>query len=229
VCKTLTKYVIIALLILTAVSCKKKPESDLTQGKIKFSISYAQDKVGGYSTSMLPKEMVMEFSQDKVRNSINGGMGFFSLVHVSDLKHDQHTTWLKFIDKKYICEGERRDSPCCFGMLNGMQLDFIDSTKEIAGLQCLMVIAGFPDNSLAPFDIWYTEELGLDNPNGNTPFHDIPGVLLEYNTFMGNANMHVIATDFSFQPIPQKQFQPPQDFRPVTKAEIESLLTALMN
>ncbi|MFC2112309.1 hypothetical protein ACFLTA_03495 [Bacteroidota bacterium] len=220
---------ILFLLILLAVNCKRKSDSDINEGKIKFSITYAQSKVGGYSTSVLPKEMVMEFSENMVKNSIEGGLGFFSLVHVSDLRHDQHTTWLKFIDKKYIYTGERRETPCCFGMLEGMELEFTDSTKQIAGLNSIKVVANFPDNTMTPFDIWYTEELGLNNPNGNTPFHDIPGVLLEFNTFMGNANMHMIATEFNIQSIPQKQFQSPKNFRPVTKTEMETILTALMN
>ena len=218
----------LVFLVLMSAACKKKAGTGPAGGKIRFSITYDQSHVGGYSTAILPKEMIMEFSDDKVMNTIEGGLGFFSLIHVSDLSHSQHSTWIKFIDKRYIYEGGRRESPCCFSMLDDMQLEFTDSTKEIAGLQCLKAIASFPDNGIKAFDIWYTEELGIKNPNSNTPFKDIPGVLLEFNTLMGNANMHVIATKFEARHIPRKKFLSPQDYRPVSKTEMESILNALM-
>jgi GLPGLI family protein len=212
-----------------SAACKRKAGTGSNEGKISFSITYDQSRVGGYSTAILPKEMIMEFSGNKVMSRIEGGLGFFSLVHLSDMRSSQHTTWLKFIDKKYIYEGDKRESPCCFSILDGMQLEFTDNTKEIAGLHCLKTIASFPDNGIEAFDIWYTNELDIDNPNSNTPFMDIPGVMLEFNTLMGNANMHMMATKFEAQQIPQKEFLSPQDYRPVSKVEMESILNALMN
>ena len=88
-------------MILLCTECRRAADTS-NAGKIRFSISYNQDRVGGYSTSVLPKEMEIAVSGDMVRYTIEGGLGFFSLVHVSDLRYDQHTTWLKFIDKKYI-------------------------------------------------------------------------------------------------------------------------------
>jgi hypothetical protein len=227
--KSLVKYLILCLLSLSLANCKRKPPKELASGKIEFRITYDKDEVGGYSSSVLPRQMTMEFSGNMVRNTIEGGLGFFSLVNITDLKTYQHTTWLKFIDKKYIYEGDKRESPCCFGMLSGMKLNYTDRTKEIAGLECRHVLASFPDNGIESFDIWYTEDIDIDNPNSNSPFNDIQGVLLEFNTLMGNANMHMIATRYNAQKIPQKQFQLPKNYRPVSKAEIERILETLMN
>jgi GLPGLI family protein len=224
--RSLFKYLFLFALILLAANCKRKPSG--AEGKIRFRITYEQSRVGGYSSTVLPKEMIMEFSNDMVRNTIEGGLGFFSLVNVSDLRNHQNTTWLKFIDKKYIYFGEKKESPCCFGILDGMQLSFTDSIKDIAGLECMQAIASFPGNGIEPFNIWYTTELGLSNPNSNSPFREIPGVLLEFSTLMGNANMHMVATGFGPQHIPQKVFQPPKNFRPVSKDEMDRILNALM-
>ncbi|MFC2115995.1 hypothetical protein ACFLTU_05940 [Bacteroidota bacterium] len=228
--KPLPKYLTLAVLIVLSATCKRKPGAEkMAEGKIRFKITYEQSQVGGYSTAVLPQEMIMEFRDDMVRNTIKGGLGFFNLVNVSDLNKYQNTTWLKFIDKKYIFEGEKRDTPCCFGMLDGMILEFTDSTKEIAGFHCKQVLANFPDKELESFDLWYTEEIELDNPNGNSPFMSIPGVLLEFNTLMGNANMRMIATKYEAKHIPPEEFQPPENYRAVTKAEMETILNALMN
>jgi GLPGLI family protein len=229
VLKTLPKYLIFCLIPMSFATCKRKPAGEAAEGRIEFRITYDREEVGGYSASVLPRKMIMEFSDNMMRSTIEGGLGFFSLVNISDLRTYQHTTWLKFIDKKYIYMGEKRESPCCFGMLSGMNLQYTDSTKEIVGLNCRHVVASFPENGIESFDIWYTEEIDVDNPNSNSPFNDIPGVLLEFNTLMGNANMHMIATSYNAQKIPQKLFQIPKNYREVTKAEIEGILETLMN
>ena len=78
--------------MLLMVNCKRKPPAETVEGQIKFKITYAQDKVGGYSTSVLPKEMIMVFSDNMVKSTIEGGLGFFVLVNVSNLKSYQHST-----------------------------------------------------------------------------------------------------------------------------------------
>ena len=74
----------------------------MTEGRIEFKITYEQQEIGGYSASLLPSKMTMEFRDNMVKNTIQGGMGFFNLVNVSDLNNYQFITYLKFIDKKYI-------------------------------------------------------------------------------------------------------------------------------
>jgi len=147
-----SKYLILPALVLLALSCARKPSG--AEGMIKFRVTYENNRIGGYSTAVLPREMIMEFSGDRVRNTIEGGLGFFSLVNVSDLRNLQNTTWLKFIDKKYIYTGEDEESPCCFDMLDGMELSFTDSIKEIVGFECRQAIASFPENRIKPFPIW---------------------------------------------------------------------------
>ena len=110
-----------------------------------------------------------------------------------------------------------------------MQLEFTDSVRQIAGLECRQAIASFPGNAINPFNIWYTEEIRISNPNGNSPFRDIPGVMLEFNTLMGNANMHMTATGYVPLHISQKQFQAPKNFRPVSKEEMDRILSALLD
>lgn len=227
--RTPSRYLFLLSVCLLISACARKSGGERKEGKIMFQIDYERSQVGGYSTTVLPKVMTMEYRDHMVRNTIEGGLGFFSLVNVSDTRYYQHTTWLKFIDKKYIYEGERREVPCCFSMLDGMQLTFTDGRKEIAGLDCKHAVASFPENGIEPFDVWYTEELQLRNPNANNPFMDIPGVLLEFNTLLGNANMHMVATEYEAQHIPQKHFQPPKNYHPVSKTEMESIITALMN
>jgi GLPGLI family protein len=113
--------------------------------------------------------------------------------------------------------------------MDGMDIEFTRQTKEILGLDCKKAIARFPDGSIESFDIWYTEEIHLDKPNGNSPFQKIPGVLLEFNTIMGNAHMHMVAKNWDVKRIPAKIFDLPKNYTEVSKLEMETILNALLD
>lgn len=227
--KSILKYLTLTLLVLLLADCNRGKKTGLTEGRIVFSITYEQQEVGGYSASLLPSKMIMEFRDNMIKNTIQGGMGFFNLVNVSDLNNDRFITYLKFIDKKYIFKGDKNDTPCCFGRMAGMDIEFTRQTKEIIGFNCRKAIASFPDASIESFDIWFTEDLQLDKPNGNSPFQKIPGVLLEFNTIMGNANMHMEAMNCDITRVPARIFELPKNYTQVSKLEIETILNALLD
>ncbi len=227
--KSILKYLSLTLPVLLLINCSREKKPALTEGRIEFQITYEQEKVGGYSAHLLPAKMTMEFRDNLVKNTIQGGMGFFNLVNLSDLNNYQFITYLKFIDKRYIFKGDKNEPPCCFGLLDGMDIEFTRQTKDIIGFECRKAIASFPEGHIESFDIWYTEDLQLDKPNGNTPFQKIPGVLLEFNTIMGNANMHMVARNCDVTRIPARIFELPKNYKRVSKAEIETILNALLD
>ena len=219
----------LTLLAILLANCNREKRPGLAEGRIEFKITYEQQEIGGYSASLLPSKMTMEFRDNMVKNTIQGGMGFFNLVNLSDLNNYQFITYLKFIDKKYIFKGDKNEPPCCFGLMDGMDIEFTRQTKEIIGFDCRKAIASFPDGGIESFDIWYTEELQLNKPNGNSPFQKIPGVLLEFNTIMGNANMHMVAKRCDVTRIPARIFELPKNYTQVSKLEIETILNALLD
>lgn len=225
----LLKYLFVIPLVVFHFSCNKKDHAGLSEGRIDFDISYSQDKIGNHSTNMMPQRMRMEYKDHFSKNTIEGGLGFFSLVNIADNRNFRNTTCLRFIDKKYVFKGEKKEPPCCFGKLEGMQLEFTGKTREIAGLSCKHALASFPDDDIESFDIWYTEEIPLNHPNGNSPFSDIPGVMLEFNTIMGNITMHVRATKYESVRIQDSEFKSPDNYRSVTRVEMEKIIHALLD
>jgi GLPGLI family protein len=229
VTKYIPTYLLLILLATLFADCNRKKEQALEEGRIEFQITYEQQEVGGYAASLLPSKMTMEFRDNMVKNTIQGGMGFFHLVNVSDLNKKQFITYLKFIDKRYIFKGDQYDSPCCLGLMTGIDIKFTRQTKEIIGFHCKNAIASFPDDSIGSFDIWYTEELQIEKLNGNSPFDKIPGVPLEFNTIMGDANMHMVATSIDITRIPARVFDLPKNYKQISKLEMETILNALLD
>ena len=210
-------------------SCKKKPAAEnYSEGIVEFKITYLQDKVGGYSKSVLPKSMTIEFKDNKMKTRIEAALGFFRLIHITDLDDRRNTTLLKFMDKRYIFRGRKREQACCFGVLDDMKVTFTGRKKVIAGFQCEEAIAEFPSNEFQSFSIYFTREIGIRKPNVTSPYHDIPGFMMEFITTMGNAKMQMIAEKYRPVRIDDKEFEIPDDYRPVTRMEMENILHALM-
>jgi GLPGLI family protein len=210
-------------------SCKRgHTPAGLNEGVIEYQIIYLQDKVGVYSHSVLPQSMTIQFKKNWMKTTIEGALGFFRLVNIADLHDLRNFTSLKFLDKKYIFMGEKKETSCCFGTLENMVIEYTGNTKEVAGFLCEEAIASFPDSGSESFTIYYTTDLKIKKPNATSPYYQIPGVMMEFNTTLGNATMRIIAKNFKSVRIPDKEFSIPDGYHRVSKKEIENILHALM-
>ncbi|KPK84569.1 MAG: hypothetical protein AMS27_09555 [Bacteroides sp. SM23_62_1] len=223
------RYLIFSLIIVASFSCKKKPPAAKSdEGVIEYRIEYLNDKVGNFSTGVLPQTMVVKFKKNKVKNSIEGAMGFFSLINIANLSEMTNATYLKFVDKKYAYEGQKNEEPCCIKQFEGMKVTLTDETKEIIGFIGKRANISFPDTNQDSFSVYYTTEIKLKNPNIMNPYKEIPGVLLEFRTNLGHTNMLMIAEKYYPENLPDKEFHLPRNYRKVTKNEMEKILNALL-
>lgn len=222
-------FLITCFIFFIPYSCKREPAGErYSEGVVEFKITYLQDKVGGYSKSVLPKSMTIEFKDNMMKTRIEAALGFFRLIHITDLDNRRNTTLLKFMDKRYIYRGKKREEACCFGILDDMKMTFTGKKKEIAGFQCEEAVAEFPGSEFQDFSIYYTREIGIRNPNITSPYHDIPGFMMEFITTMGNAKMQMIAEKYRPVKIDDEEFDVPEGYRPVSRMDMENILHALM-
>jgi GLPGLI family protein len=224
------RYLAFSLVLITNVSCKKilhKTESE--QGTIIYQINYIDNGVGNYSESILPHRMESRFKDDMVKNSIEGALGFFSLVNISDHNEMTNTTLLKFIDKKYVYRGKRKELPCCFMGLEGMEIEFTDSTKRIINFTCNEAIVTFPGTNRKSFAVYYTTEINFNDPNALSPFKDIPGILMEFHATLGGTSVKIVAEKYVPGKIPDKEFSLPKNYKEIDKEELENIMSALLS
>ncbi len=222
------RYFILLLVIPLTFSCKKKSTGDIPQGVIEYKIIYLQDEIGNLSTGVLPQKMEVIYKKDKVKNTIEGALGFFHLINIADLNKNTNTTYLKFIDKKYVYEGKKSEYPCCFGQFDDMKISITDETKEIIGLECTKAIASFNNSEKQSFPVYFSTEIGLPKPNATSPFKDIPGVLLEFRTKLGNSDIIMIAQKYENIVIDDKEFNPLQNYRSVSRKDMETIFNKLL-
>ncbi len=212
------------------LSCKKR-SADIApeEGLIVYNINYLEESVGNYSSGILPHKMESRFKEGMVKNSIEGALGFFSLVNISNLDEMTNTTLLKFIDKKYVYRGKKKEPPCCFTGFDGMEIEFTDSTKKIIDYTCNEAIVSFPGTDRKSFAIYYTTEINFDEPNAVSPYKEIPGILMEFTATLGGTSVIMVAEKYLRGNIPDKEFILPRNYMEINKNELEDIMNALLD
>ena len=77
------------------------------------------------------------------------------------------------------------------------------------------------------FDIFYTTELKIDNPNFATPFHMIDGVLMEYQMKKFGLEMKFTAKSVKKEDIEDSIFELPVEYKAVSLEEMNTLFEQL--
>lgn len=224
--KQFLKFLFLALFI---TACGRiHPPGQKNQGVITYKVTYLKSDLKNMSTSLLPKVMVQKFRHHMSINTIEGFFGRFTLSNVSDGKKHTNTTLLKILGKGYMYSGPSGEYGCCFDPFVGMVISFSDQTKMVAGYQCKLALATFPGIRPDTFNVWYTQELGIENPNVNNPFSAIDGVLLEFNLHLKNLELRLEAEKVEHTSVPWSEFEVPDGYKECSKQKMEDILNALL-
>ncbi len=224
------KYLLAVLpvfLILNA--CKKDThEGKYENGLIEYKISYLENELKEISPALLPKKMKLEFNPNYSTIAIEGFMGFFKLTSHTNFRHKKCVTILEVLNKKYLFKGKKGESMCCFDENPDMEIEFTNDVKDIAGLQSKRVIVTLPDKG-ETFDIYFTDEIELENPNSTNPYSQVDGVLMEFQLKLEYLKMNFTAEKF----VPArndkiKKFNERSDYREVTREQMTYIIKRLM-
>ena len=209
------------------MSCAKQQKGIYKEGKLEYRISYLNANEDNYDPSFLPKKMILEFNQDFCVFRIDGFMGMFRLGNITYFKNHSVKTHLKVLDKNYAFNGGRNEMMCCFDCLSNMIVDSDTSVTEFAGLKSKKAKISFKDNS-DKYDIYYTDDIMLSDPNSTNPYKKIDGVLTNFRLKMGPYLMQFTAIKFTPKLNLKNEFSIPVDARIVGREELVAILDRLM-
>ena len=205
---------ILALLISTIVSCGNsenltKPEA-IKEGVIIYELTYPQFK----------EDNIFNNTKSELKTS----MALFSTALLAE-KNKKTLTHLVRIASKY--SGLVMDSTQIiqeYGrMPDGMVITPTSKTKTIAGYVCKNALITFSNDTTKNFDVYYTDEIGIEDPNWCTPYHEINGVLMEATVNKFNIDMHMVAKSVTAQKFEESEFQITQKFQPITVEEMADI------
>lgn len=214
-------------LLLSAGCSSDKTEAaveKISQGKIVYSLSYPQFEDDNIFTSMFPSEMTFKFKDHNTRNELKTKMAIFSTSLLANNKDKKVTHLVKIANKYSGLEMDSMEIMEEYGRKpEGMSITPTDQTKQIAGYNCKHAKVTFESDSTKNFDIYYTEEIDLRDPNWCTPFHEIKGVLMEAQVNKFNIDMHMVATEVVSEEYPAEDFQITNEYEPITVTEMADI------
>ena len=89
-----------------------------------------------------------------------------------------------------------------FEAMEGLILKKTSRTSVICGYNCLNAEVTFPSDRKKVYNIWYTNEIKVKNPNASTPFSQIDGVLMSFFFLIGSSELHFNAETVYNKEIP---------------------------
>jgi len=224
--KLLFPYFLIPLIsfFLFSFGCKTHLfEKNISEGVIEYGISYPKIDKNDVFAAMLPAKMIYKFKNNNTVSELSSGMGVFSTSFI--INNDTHklTHLLKLVNKKYALVLDSLQVMEGYAIQpDGMKIKLTNDTKKISGYNCKRAIVTF-DNPGKNFDIYYTNEIAIKDPNWASPFSEIDGVLLEYQLKNFNIEMRLKANIVKKDEVNDKDFDVEPDYKRITKEEMTEI------
>lgn len=219
---------VVVIFSFISTSCRKLSEqSAIDSGRIDYKITYLNPDLDKKTASLLPTRMKLLFNEKHASNNIEGFMGVYKINAFTNFHTRKCSTVLKVFEKYYIFKGARDEQMCCFDTMEGMEIEYTKDTKKIAGFNCKRCIITLPGTS-DTIDVYYTDEIRLKHPNSTNPYHEIKGVLMEFELKLLYLNMHFIAE--KYEPLQKNNItiKTPENTKNVTREQMTQILSRLM-
>ncbi|NUM49644.1 MAG: hypothetical protein HUU48_00890 [Flavobacteriales bacterium] len=207
-------FLFLSLLIALISGCGKKFSSN-SEGVIEFEVTYPKMDPSHFMLDFLPKSMEQRFKNNTFITELSAGMGMFRTCFIIDCNDKKFTHFVKLINKKYILTLNEEG----VNEMNQIMPTYIvtpsSETKEIAGYLCKKATVTV-ENSGEVFDIFYTDEIDIDEPNWATQYSEIKGVLMEYQLEKYGLCMRITAKNVSFGSVEDNSLKQPEGYQHVS-------------
>lgn len=221
--KVISGLLITATIIITGYSCSHKGIKNFNQGEIHYSISYAGIK-GVIPKEIMPKNLIVSFKEDKILFNISLPFGNSGILNLSNPETGIFDTYINILGFKYYYSSEPGEKYPGFDSMQGIEIRKTHSTSVICGFNCKSAEVTFPSDRNKVYEIWYTDEINVKNPNAATPFSEIKGVLMKFFFVIDDTEMHFEAETVYRKEIPDKIFERKEKYLKVSKEDINKML-----
>lgn len=195
-------------------------DSKVYEGTIEFEVTYPYYTPKGFMSSLLPEKMTMKFKGNKFKTEVKRGKAFSS-AFIVDCDAKTLTTLFQFGTKRKFSlmdeAGVHKQVEEKFAKPEYMHTNEGDS---IVGFLCRKSIAFFNTMGQPEATLYYTDAIGIENPNWAFPYHEIKGVFLIYEIEQFGIRMRFTAKKFNPDPIEDKEFEVPSNYKSVPVEEL---------
>ncbi|MBI4946391.1 MAG: hypothetical protein HY840_08325 [Bacteroidetes bacterium] len=196
----------------------------IQEGVIEYDVTYPKVDPNSMMVSGLPSKAFLRFKNNNMVNDMSGMMGLISITYISDQTNKKVAQTLTLINKKYVSDISEEEMK----KMNDSFLSSIEhgkNTQEIAGFKCKEAIVTLQNGETT--HVYYTNDIGITNPNWSNPYTKIDGVLMDFQMERYGLAMHLKAKSVFSQTIDDTAFNIPEDHKKIPFAELEKILQEL--
>lgn len=220
------KFKHIAIVIIFGIlfsNCNEK-HNGYDEGELVYNIKYLQNESENPLVALLPKTVSIKFKNDNTVIYIEGFFGTFQLKFIANFKEQKSYTVLRIMDKKYLSENHIDSLNAGYENFSDMQLTSNEDTATLGGLlshEAIVVCKSMCDTA---FKIYYTYDVDIKNPNSNSPYHKVDGILTKFRTRVAGIDMIFELKEFNKIKIDDNEFIAPTDYKIISKQELNDIL-----
>ncbi len=216
--------IFLVALTLWMSGCKNFFHQRYNQGKLVYNIEYEIDKYKNPIVLILPKQMTTYFKDDRTVTTMVGAFGSFKMTLITRPDLNKKYILLRILDRKYMYDTTMDGPPIGFDQMQNIHIKISDTTFIYKNLLCKKALVYCPGISKDTFELIYTEQLRIKNPNVNTPFAQIPGIILKTKLNMLGISMKIELDKFTPENVDNSLFEIPPNYKKVTREELEKTI-----
>lgn len=206
--------------------CSRSPMGGFDEGEIHYNIIY--DNPGGVlPMELMPNTLVVKFKDNRILMEITAPIGHSGIFNIIDPEANIMKTFISFLGIKYYYQGVSGEVPPGIDPMDDLKFLRTGQTKTISGLNCKHAIVKIPGYE-RDFDIWYTNDIDLENPNNSTPFKDIDGVLTNFFYKIGDMIIEFEVTAIYQREVAEKDFTKSDKFLRISRDDMDNLISKMM-
>lgn len=201
----------------------------INEGVIKYEITYDSSTSSKVDVRLLPSSLIIKFKDNNTLNTIDAFSGAISISIICNNTNQQFVTLVKVFNKKLYHQEQSTEGkyPALYSKIPTVNVLPNHEPCKFLGYQCYKAKGFFSDKPESEFEIIYTKEIAINNPNINTPFEGIDGVLLAFNLRINSLMMHLKAKSVKKSQISDETFSVPTDYNEVDFQTITDLIYLL--
>lgn len=215
------------IILVGLAGCNKSPHKSIDEGEIHYKITF-HGRNAVLPDELMPSSMVVKFKDDKTLMEITSPVGNNGVFIIAEPDKDQMQTFIRILGMKYYYLGTTDEIPPGIDPMYNMDLKTTNQVSEILNLKCRKAIVSVPEKNYT-FDLWYTDEIDIKNPNSYNPFREINGVLLNFFFMIDDLIVEFEADGIYLHSIPDKAFIRGDNFRRIDRKSMDELIAGMMS
>ena len=178
---------------------------------------------------LMPKNLIVAFKNDKIIYELISPIGNSGITNLCNPSKEIYDTYLSLFTIRYFYPSKPGELYPGFEAMRGMEIRKTSKTSVICGYKCKNAEVTFPFDLKKIYNIWYTNEIRVKNPNVATPFEQIDGVLLSFFFFIGRSEFNFEAENVYRKEIPDKTFERKKKFLRVSKNDLNKFINKMLS